>query len=182
MKKFKKIWVLGWRSLLPKWVCVCFCQAPGSCSTLGSSQSNFKNWGDSELGCSAYEDLLISGSSLFLGVHSFRIPTQMKEDAPGPLTWVGLRLRFLSLDPWMEWLLSHTLQNQRTPLGASGPLCLSHLLGPLFSQDLARQCCCPVDSWCLQESVFSIFPVMFRRRLSLNYRVHHFQNLNSSHR
>lgn len=71
--------------------------------------------------------------------HSFRIPTQMKEDSPGPLTWVGLRLRFLSLDPWVEWLLSHTLRSQRTPLEASGPLCLSHLLGPLFSQDFAWQ-------------------------------------------
>lgn len=86
MKKIKKIWVLGWRSLLPEWVC--FCQAPGSCSDLGSSQSNFKNWGDSELGCRAYEDLGISGSSLFLG----DIPSESQP-----------KWRRIHQAPWLGW-------------------------------------------------------------------------------
>lgn len=36
-------------------------------------------------------------------------------------------------------LLSHTLQNQGTPLWESGPCMLDSFLGPPFSQDLAWQ-------------------------------------------
>ena len=116
--------------------------------------------------------------------HSFRIPTQIKEDFPGTLTWWALDSSFCPLIPgWSHRAAQPHRGIRGHPQGRVAPVCLAHLPRPPFSQDLAW----PFFAiwlvlWFLQENVLYVFPVTFRGRLNLNYPDHHSQHLNSSHR